>query len=178
VGERVARGAQPTGREMLRWLPLLYPLDGRVQHVTFLGECPWGVTTHWRPAGPWGSARSIGCAGEGCEGCGRWPDQWYGYFAVWDHRDSRLAVLASTEERWHGLRAHLFHSPQLTGSRWDVYRVRGANAGFRTWQRSILPPYGPLPPEPNLLPTLRRVYPEIAHLLIEGKELLDREGRQ
>lgn len=174
--EREARGSKPPGREMLRTLQVLYPVSGEIQDVTFLSEAPWGVDTHWRPAGAWGTARSVGCAGDHCEGCGKWPNRWQGYFAVWDHRHNRMAALVATEERWHGLRAIIYHAPQLRGTRWNVFRVQGANAGFRTWQASIQAPLSPLPPEPNLLPTLRRVYPEIAHLLIEGPEYLGLNG--
>lgn len=172
------RGVKPHGREYTRSFEVLYPVAGLVQDVTFLGDAPWGVDTHWRPAGPWGSARSIGCEGEECQWCGKAEVYWYGYFGVWDHRAGRLAGLAVTSDRWQGLKAAVYPNPVLRGRRFCVYHVRGVNAGFRAWEASRKSPLKELPPEPNMLPTLRRIYPNIAHLLIEGPEYRRANGEE
>jgi hypothetical protein len=80
-------------------------------------------------------------------------------------------VLVVTELRYRGLKSKLFPETKLIGTRWEVIgKGNNSASAVSMWQRSLNKPICPRPPEFCLLATLRKIYPEAAHILVPGLE--------
>jgi hypothetical protein len=165
------RGCKPPSETQPKLWRVIYPLAGVVLDLTFLGSYAWGMSLHWRPSGQWGTARHVACLGDGCEGCGKWREDWRGYYPVWCHKNHAPRVLVVTELRYRGLKSKLFPETKLIGTRWEVIgKGNNSASAVSMWQRSLNKPICPRPPEFCLLATLRKIYPEAAHILVPGLE--------
>lgn len=173
MSEDFVRGRQPpAASHAVVQARVIYAMPGAPLTVVMLGERSWGVTTHWRPAGPWGTARSLACIAPElhCPHC-HLPTQWVGYYGVWDCAASKPAILAVTADAqkqfaWRRSAGASSPKPPLRGSKWIVRRTTARKNSPLALELLQLRTTGyELQPEPDARHALRRMYPELIPLL-------------
>lgn len=175
--EEFVRGAQPPDDGARVIAPrLLCVRPGQPATVVMLCERCWGVTTHYRPAGPWGTARSVACLAPDrpCPQC-HLPMQWSGFFGVWDCQADRPALLvltadAARQTRWRRGTGDPKTMPPLRGSKWRVMRTSARPNSPLTCELVGLRTTGfELVREPNPVPVILKLYPELAGVIDQAE---------
>lgn len=149
-------GAVPEDSAAAPVYRVIWPVVGTSLELTLLADHWTGLMTHWEaPSNKFPAGRSVLCDEPECEHCrGGRKRRWLGYIACWCHsfRCVRVAVCG-----WEGAGVLLATFPppaKLRGVSVNWVRTGKTNKAPVYWGRGHRDPPKPLPPEPDIIPTL------------------------
>lgn len=154
-------GALPPTDRGVRYYESLIPQAGEVQDYTICGEAIVGLPLHWNGTARNGLGRSMLCTSHahGCPGCkAGWGPRWGGYIAAYSHREHMGGMLVLRVEWAADLLAMSPALGSIRGLRVTANRMRRGRRAQVLWSHSSSAPLKPLPPPPDLGPTLVRIY--------------------
>lgn len=147
--------------------------------VTILTESPVGIALHYIDALANGQGKSRPCMlPDPCGFCGHsLRDGWAGYLGADSHWAKELVMMPFTLDAWRELCERLIGDEPVRGTRWTMTRGKGrVNGPWMMKREKQTIHQRDLKDAPDLMPSLRAMYGDIAQLRSKSVGLSDEMG--
>lgn len=150
------RGAAPPSGAGPPVYDVIAPQAGEMFDLTVLGDFVLGTACHWVIDPATRKGRSHKCyKDEGkCDSCGKHRNLWLGWIAAYEHLRKRKSVLRLGSDSVKHFGTVIGRSGKPRGRRLEVGRAKDGRTSALTFYDAGREPLEPLPPAPDIRPTV------------------------